>query len=128
MYRDFTYIDDAVDALYKIIIKKPVFKKKYMKNLEINVSNCNFHLLNIGNNKKTKLSDFVKILEKTLKKKAIIKYEKIQMGDVRSTVTSNKILKNFINMRKPTSHEVGISKFVEWYKNYFLEHKKIKYK
>ena len=45
------------------------------------------------------------------------------MGDVKSTVTSNKILKKYIKMSKPTDHEIGIRKFVEWYLSYFFKHK-----
>ena len=120
MYRDFTYIEDTVDALYKLINKKPKFEKKQIK---INSSKSNFRLINIGNNKKTKLLDFLKILEKNLKIKAKIEYDKIQMGDVKSTVTSNKNLKKIIKMKKPTSHEIGIKKFVEWFLNYFSKTK-----
>ncbi len=120
MYRDFTYIEDTVDALYKLINKKPKFEKKQIK---INSSKSNFRLINIGNNKKTKLLDFLKILEKNLKIKAKIEYDKIQMGDVKSTVTSNKNLKKIIKMKKATSHEIGIKKFVEWFLNYFSKTK-----
>ena len=123
MYRDFTYIDDTVDALYKLIEKKPILQKTKKKKLNINESSCNFKLINIGNNRKTKLMDFLRILEKNLKIKAIIKYDKIQMGDVKSTVTSNKNLKKIIKMKKPTSHQVGIKKFVEWFLNYFPQFK-----
>ena len=115
MYRDFTYIDDTIDALYKIIIKPIKKNSKNKKKYSINESKSNFRLINIGNNRKTKLMDFVRILEVNLKKKAKIKFDKIQMGDVKSTVTSNKNLKNLINMKKPTSHKVGIKKFVNWF-------------
>lgn len=119
MYRDFTFIDDTVDALFKVIKKNPLkLNLKDKKKLLINESNCNFNLINIGNNKKTKLLDFVKILEKNLKTKAKVKFDKIQMGDVKSTVTSNKNLKKLIKMKKPTRHEIGIKKFVEWYRKY----------
>ena len=64
-----------MDALYKLIEKKPKYVKN--KNPKVNYSNCNFRLINIGNNKKTKLIDFFKILEKNLKINAKIKYDKI---------------------------------------------------
>ena len=118
MYRDFTYIDDTIDALYKIIIKPIKKNSKNKKKYSINESKSNFRLINIGNNRKTKLMDFVRILEANLKKKAKIKFDKIQMGDVISTVTSNKNLKNLINMKKPTSHKVGIKNFVNWFLSY----------
>ena len=124
MFRDFTFIDDTVDALYKIVIKDV---KKRATNNKIKHpynSNCNFKIFNIGNNRKTKLLDFLKILEKNLNKKAKIKYDKIQMGDVRSTVASNNILKNYIKMKKPTNHEIGINKFTKWFIDYFPKYKK----
>jgi len=124
MYRDFTYIDDTVDALAKIINKNPKKMKINKKINEPHNSNCNFKIFNIGNNKKTKLLDFVKILENYLDKKGMVKYDKIQMGDVRSTVASNNILKKYINMKKPTNHKIGIKKFVDWYLKYSLSLKK----
>ncbi len=118
MYRDFTYIDDTVDALYKII-NKPIQKNsKNKKKYSINESESSFRLINIGNNRKTKLMDFVRILETNLNKKAKIKFDKIQMGDVKSTVTSKKNLNNLINMKKPTNHKIGIMKFVNWFLSY----------
>ncbi len=124
MYRDFTYIDDTIDALFKLIQKKPNIKKNNNKKiLSIDTSNCNFRLINIGNNKKTKLLDFLRILENNLNTKAIVKYDKIQMGDVKSTVTSNKNLKKIITMKEATNHKIGIKKFVEWFLSYFPEFK-----
>lgn len=46
------------------------------------------------------------------------------MGDVRSTVASNNILKSYIKMKKPTNHKIGLNKFVDWYKSYSLSLKK----
>jgi UDP-glucuronate 4-epimerase len=120
MYRDFTFIDDTVDALYKIIIKKPSedvsfnsFKPKP------NISSCKYRIFNIGNNKSIKLNKFIELLEKEIKIKAKKKYLNMQMGDVKSTVASNKILKKWINQKNGTPHEIGIKKFVEWYFEYF---------
>ena len=120
MYRDFTYIDDAVDALFKIFLKKPKKDKSFdfKKNLP-HISNCNFRIFNIGNNKSIRLNNFVKLIENSLKKRALIKYSPIQLGDVKSTTASNKILNNWIKQKKPTSHKVGIQKFIKWYVNYF---------
>ena len=43
----------------------------------------------------------------------------MQMGDIKSTVASNKILNNWIKQKKPTPHHLGIKRFVDWYKQYF---------
>ena len=77
MFRDFTYINNTVDALIKIILKDPSKRAKNYKINQPHNSNCNFKIFNIGNNRKTKLLDFLKIIEKLLNKKAKIKYDKI---------------------------------------------------
>ena len=120
MYRDFTFIDDTVDALYKIIIKEPKKILKFNpKKPKPNISNSNFKIFNIGNNKSIKLNKFIKILEKELKIVAKKNYLTMQMGDVKSTVASNKFLNKWIKQKKATPHSIGIKKFVEWYLNYF---------
>ncbi|MAZ07161.1 MAG: hypothetical protein CMM99_01660 [Rickettsiales bacterium] len=120
MYRDFTYIDDTVDALFKIIIKKPKKNKTFNPyKPKPNISDCNYKIFNIGNNKSIKLSKFIKILEKEIKLKAKKKYLSMQMGDVKSTVASNKFLNKWINQKKATPHSLGIRKFVKWYLSYF---------
>ena len=120
MYRDFTYVDDTVDRVFKIFKKGPKFKKSdYKNNLYPDESNSPFTIFNVGNNRKTKLKTFIKILEKKLKKKALINYKEIQKGDVKSTVTSNRKLSNFIKINKITNHEIGIQNFIEWYLSFF---------
>ena len=101
-------------------------KKKIKIKNKLKVHNYNyfFRIFNIGNNRKTKLLDFLKILEKNFNKKARIKYDKLQMGDVRSTVASNTLIKIYIKMKKATDHEIGIKNFVEWFINYFPKYKK----
>ena len=62
MYRDFTFIDDTVDALYKIIIKEPKKILKFNpKKPKPNISSSNLKIFNIGNNKSIKLNKFIKI-------------------------------------------------------------------
>ncbi len=120
MHRDFTYIDDAVDALYKIFIKKPSIEKSFKPGQPLpNVSDCKFRIFNIGNNKSIKLNNFIKIIEKSLNQKAKIIYKPIQLGDVKSTVASNRVLKKWINQKRPTPHKIGVKNFINWYKNYF---------
>ena len=120
MFRDFTYIDDAIDALYKIIKKDPKIEKNFNKKKQSpEISDCKYMIFNIGNNKSIKLSKFINLIEKCLKKKAKINYMPMQMGDIKSTVASNKILNNWIKQKKPTPHHLGIKRFVDWYKQYF---------
>lgn len=125
MYRDFTYIDDTVDRVYQIFLKGPILKKANTKFYDRpDESSVPFSIFNIGNNRKTKLKKFLKILETTIKKKAKVKYKSIQKGDVKSTVSSNTKLSNFINTKKVTNHETGIENFVMWYLDFYGFRKK----
>ena len=98
MGRSFTYIDDVTDIVYKLINKIP--KKRNIKNLKSNLSNCPFRIVNVGNPEKHSLKNYVKIIEKNLAKKALVKLEKMQLGDVKETTASirnlNKIVKRKI--------------------------------
>ncbi len=125
MYRDFTYVDDTVDRVYQIFLKGPNLKKIKLKIYNRpDESSAPFNIFNIGNNKKTKLKKFLKILEFKLKKKAKINYKAIQKGDVKSTVTSNKKLAQFIDINNITNHEIGIENFVNWYLDFYNSGKK----
>ena len=124
MYRDFTYIDDTTDRVFKIFQKGPTIKSSYLKRYGPDTSKGPFTVFNIGNNKKTKLKKFVSILEKKLSKKAKIIYKKIQMGDVKSTVSSSKKLTKYIKIDKITDHDKGIGNFVNWYLNFYVSRKK----
>ena len=105
MLRDFTYIDDVIDRTIKII-----FLKK----------NMGYKILNLGNNSPVKLKTFIKTIENKLKIKAIKNNLKMQVGEVKSTISSNDQLKKIIKVKKFTSLKIGLSKFIDWYKSYYL--------
>ena len=78
MYRDYTYIDDIVDGIFKLLNKIPKLDKKIkIKNDSLSPV-APFRILNIGNTKKVYLLDFINILEKELKKNAIKNYVSMQ--------------------------------------------------
>jgi len=115
MYRDFTYIDDIVTGIEKILFSPP-------KEDEFNVK---YKIYNIGNNKSEKLITFVEILENTLIKHGLINkpvdkiYLPMQPGDVYKTFADvNDLIKDF-NFSPNTSLEVGLDTFVAWYKEYY---------
>ncbi len=105
--RDFSYIDDVVYYIIAATNNSP------LKNKQIP-----FRILNIGNNKPEKLKDYLKLIEKNLNKKAVIKNLKLQKGDVYKTHASMRNTWKIIKKKKTTNIKVGIKKFVEWYKNY----------
>ena len=120
MVRDFTYIDDIVESIKRLIKKPPTRNNIYEnKNFDPNESWAPYRIFNIGNSNPTPLMDFIVALENSLGKKAIKKYLPIQPGDVTSTESSNKLLEEWINFKPNTSIKDGINKFVTWYKEFY---------
>jgi len=119
MYRDYTYIDDIVDGIYKLVNKSPSTKKnKKIKNDSLSPV-APFRILNIGNTKRVYLLDFINTLEKELNKKAIKNFLPMQKGDVASTLSDSKLLKKIANYKPKTSYKLGIKKFINWYRSYY---------
>ena len=119
LYRDYTYIDDIVDGIFKLTNKIPNLNssKKYKNDSLSNVAP--FRILNIGNTKKILLSDFINTLEKKLGKKSIKKYMPMQKGDVHSTVSDTKLLRRITSYNPKTKYQDGINKFIDWYLDYY---------
>ena len=119
MYRDYTYIDDIVDGIFKLTNKIPKLNqlKKYKNDSLSRVAP--FRILNIGNTKKILLLDFINALEKELKKKAVKKFMPMQKGDVYSTLSDTKLLKRITGYNPKTKYQDGIKKFLNWYFNYY---------
>ena len=119
MYRDYTYIDDIVDGIFKLINKAPNFKsKKKIKNDSISPV-APFRILNIGNTKRIYLLDFINTLEKELGKKTKKKYLPMQKGDVHSTLSDTSLLKRITGYNPKTKYQNGIKKFLDWYLDYY---------
>ena len=119
MYRDYTYIDDIVDGIYKLLNKVPKIKQKKNFSHDSLSPVAPFRILNIGNTKKIYLLDFINTLEKELNKKAIKNLMPMQKGDVQSTLSDTKLLKRITNYNPDTSYKLGIKKFINWYKKYY---------
>ncbi len=119
MYRDYTYIDDIVDGIYKLINKPPnLNSKKKIKNDSISPV-APYRILNIGNTKKIYLLDFIKTLEKELGKKIKKNYMPMQKGDVHSTLSDSSLLKRITGYNPKTNYKVGIKKFIDWYLSFY---------
>ena len=78
-----------------------------------------FRIVNIGNTKKVYLLDFISTLEKGLDKKSIRNEMPMQKGDVQSTLSKTRLLKEIINYNPNTSYRFGIKKFIDWYRAYY---------
>ena len=119
MYRDYTYIDDVVDGIYKLLNKIPSLKlKKKFKNDSLSPI-APFRILNIGNTKKVYLLNFINTLEKELNKKIKRNYLPMQKGDVHSTLSDSSLLKRITGYNPKTNYKIGIKKFLDWYLNYY---------
>ena len=119
MYRDFTYIDDIIDGVVKILEQGPVmFLNKIDVKKEIKVPS---QIFNIGNNKPILLNYFVEIIEKSLGKKAIKNYKEIQLGDMYETCANIEKIQSFVDFKPKTPVEIGIPKFVDWYKHFYYK-------
>ena len=105
MARDFTYIDDIVNGLTKII-ESDIGSRKHYK------------LYNLGNNKVETLEDFILTIEEAMQKKGIKEYYPMQPGDVHTTYANIDDLKKDYNYKPHTEINIGISKFIKWYKCY----------
>jgi UDP-glucuronate 4-epimerase len=104
MFRDFTYIDDVVTAIVKLINSK---KKK------------SHNILNIGKGKPDRLIDLVNSLQNNLNNKFNISYiDFMPKGDIKKTYSSNIKIKKFLNWSPKTSLNEGINKFIDWFKNF----------
>jgi UDP-glucuronate 4-epimerase len=119
MYRDYTYIDDIVDGIYKLLNKSPsINSKKKFKNDSLSPV-APFRILNIGNTKKIYLLDFINTLEKELGKKIKRNYMPMQKGDVHSTLSDSSLLKRITGYNPKTNYKTGIKKFINWYLEYY---------
>ena len=120
MIRDFTYIDDIVESIYRIIFKPATPEKKFnSKDPKNYISSAPYRIFNIGNSQPRILNDYISILEKLLDKKAIKNYLPLQKGDIVSTASDTNILYDWINFKPETTIEEGIERFVNWYKKFY---------
>jgi UDP-glucuronate 4-epimerase len=120
MQRDFTYIDDIVEGIFRVIHKIPEPDPNWNGNHpDPAMSFAPYKIYNIGNNKPVELLEFIMILEKQLGKKAQMNLLPIQPGDVPKTYADIDDLMKDVGFKPATSIEVGISHFVTWYREYY---------
>ena len=117
MTRDFTYIDDVVESLHKVIKKPPT---RDNDNIPIgNNEYVPYKIFNIGNSNPQKLMDYINCIEKAIGIKAKKEFLPMQPGDVEYTYADTEILQDWIKFRPDTDIQKGIDNFVDWYKSYY---------
>ena len=117
--RDFTYIDDVVEGIIRVIDRPASRNKNWdSKKPDPGTSKAPWKLYNIGRNYPVDLMDYIKALEKALGKKAKMIMKPMQPGDVPNTFANvDDLIKNF-NYKPKTSVDEGVANFVDWYLKY----------
>ena len=118
MKRDFTYIDDVINCLSKIICKIPKSNSK-IKYLNAANSFAPYKIFNVGFGKSINLLNYIMLIEKNLGIVSKKIFRKIPVGDVRSTTSDSTLIKKYINFEPKTSIQTGIKNFISWYKFYY---------
>jgi len=120
MKRDFTYIDDIVDGVMRVLRKVPVPDPNWDgENADPGTSYAPYKLYNIGNNDPVELMHFINVLEECLGKKANMNMLPMQPGDVTATFADIDDLCTDTGFKPSTPIEKGLEYFVEWYKRYY---------
>jgi UDP-glucuronate 4-epimerase len=120
MKRDFTYIDDIVEGIVRVMDKIPQSNPDWDKtNPDPGSSYAPYKLYNIGNNNPVELIRFVEVLEANLGKKAQKNMLPMQLGDVPVTYANVDDLMNDVGFKPSTPLEQGLKQFIEWYRKYY---------
>lgn len=120
MKRDFTYIDDLVECVARLIPKIPTPNLNWDSvSPEPATSFAPYRIYNVGNSSTVELLKYIKIIEQRLGKEAIKNYLPMQDGDVPEALADVTDLMNEINYKPSTPIEVGVGKFVDWYLEYY---------
>ena len=120
MQRDFTFIDDIVTGVVKLAHHIPQPDEGWDANHpDPSTSSAPYRIHNIGNSRPTELLDYVRAIERALGKQAVLEMLPAQPGDVTSTWADTSELQKEIDFIPDTAIDVGVSKFVAWFRQYY---------
>ncbi len=120
MQRDFTYVDDIVEGVVRVLDRVATPDPAYdAKQADPATSNAPFRVFNIGNNNPVRLLDFIGCIENALGKKAQKNLLPLQDGDVPETYANTDALNDWVGFVPETTVEQGIARFVAWYREYY---------
>lgn len=122
MSRDFTYIDDIVEGIIRLLDKPPKTSSHWNNQLpDPSTSLAPYKIYNIGNHHPVKLMDFIATLEELIGKRAQVEFLPMQPGDVKKTYADITDLREDIGFYPATSIKTGLTHFVDWYKKFHLK-------
>ena len=120
MVRDFTFVDDIVEGLIRVLDKpatpNPAFNAA---NPDPATSSAPYRVFNIGNNQPTPLMDYIAALEGALGITAVKNYLPMQPGDVPATSANTDELNAWVGFKPNTAVNDGVARFVDWYRGYY---------
>ena len=120
MSRSFTYINDIIEIIYKLINKPATSDYKFNPNNPNPSTSRNCHrIFNLGNENSIKLLDFIQLLEKEIGIESIKEFKDMQPGDVQNTSSDGSYLRAWIGSTNYTSIKKGIKEFINWYKDFY---------
>lgn len=120
MQRDFTYVDDIVEGISRLVFKPATASEKWSgKNPDPSSSLAPYRLYNIGAGRSVGLLDFIEIIEETLGQKAVKNFMPMQAGDVSTTFADTKALEEAVDYVPQVQLREGIQKTVKWYLDYY---------
>ncbi len=120
MMRDFTYIDDIVTSVNETLFKTATPNSNFDgQHPDPATSHAPYRIFNIGNSHPIPLMQFIETIEDALGKKAIKKMMGMQAGDIKITSADTSELNQWVNFKPNTSIKEGVTRFIDWYKNYY---------
>jgi UDP-glucuronate 4-epimerase len=120
MIRDFTYIDDIVEGVLRVLDATPEPDPAYDRvKADPATSHSPYRVYNIGNNQPVPLMEFIEAIETALGKTAVKHFMDLQPGDVPSTHADVSALQETVGFRPETPVAEGVRRFVAWYRDYY---------
>ena len=120
MQRDFTYIDDIIEGVVRVMGRLPEPNPAWSGDSpDPGTSYARYRIYNIGNNNPVGLMEFIEVIEKALGREAKKEFLDLQLGDVPATYADVDDLMKDVGFKPSTSIEAGVERFVAWYKDYY---------
>lgn len=120
MQRDFTYIDDIVEGVIRVLDRPATASSDYDPlNPNPASSDVPWRIFNIGNHQPVELLDYISLIEKAIGKPAIKNFKPMQDGDVLATYADTQALNDWVRFAPATPLDVGVGRFVDWTREYY---------